>query len=405
MLRVLTICILALLLAIPSTAETIRLQRGLALDTWITWPGDDRYAEPGLVAGFPEWRGVVNDADLKAIKTTGFDFVRLGLDPAMFLWPANRDKRPTLIKGMHAAMDRLKAADLKIVVDLHALPVTPGWKSLGVEAYLGNERNYAAYLELVADIGKQLADENPARVAFEPMNEPTVDCDWGSNGKNSRWQAMAQRLHRTARAAAPKLTIILSGACWGGAWGLSHLDAKAFADDNTIWSFHSYEPFIFTHQGASWTGGPESHVEGLRYPPERKQYQPILAAARKRIASADVSKARKLQLDKELAFNLKQYMRDGRKEMKTAFATVKGWARRNKIPPERVVLGEFGAHRLRTPAEDDPSRANYLREVRMMADKAGYAWSVWGWSGTFGIAQNNDSRAFSPLLLDALGMK
>ncbi len=69
-----------------------------------------------------------------------------------------------------------------------------------------------------------------------------------------------------ARASATRLTLVLSGACWGGAEGLAKIDPKDIADDNIIWSFHSYDPFILTHQGATWAGDFAAHVYGLPFP-------------------------------------------------------------------------------------------------------------------------------------------
>lgn len=389
---------------LPAGAETIALKRGVSLDTWLTWPGDDRLSEPGIVTGFPEWRATVTDSELAGLKTAGFDFVRMPLDPAVFLLPANREKWPTLTKGVMEALRRVKAADLKVVVDLHAMPVSAGWKSQGTEAYLASDKAFADYLKLVEHLGKSLAEEDPARVAFEPMNEPTTDCDWGHNGGKSTWQVMAQKLHATARQASPKLTIILSGACWGGAWGLSHLDPRPFNDDNIIWSIHNYEPFIFSHQGATWTGGPETYVEGLSYPPERKQRKVILKSAEARIAAADLNKAEKAKLRKELRYNLDQYYMRPRREMELAFATARKWSQKYGIPPARIFLGEFGAHRLRSPEQDDASRARFFQDIKTRAEKAGYAWSIWAWSGSFGIASQNEAHDVAPVFQSGLGL-
>ncbi|HRY27193.1 MAG TPA: NAD(+)/NADH kinase, partial [Geminicoccaceae bacterium] len=62
-------------------------------------------------------------------------------------------------------------------------------------------------------------------------------------------------------------TLVVSGACWGGADGLVALDPSRFPDDNLVWSFHSYAPFILTHQGAGWTGDISPYATGLPYPP------------------------------------------------------------------------------------------------------------------------------------------
>jgi endoglucanase len=404
MIRLIFFSVFWLLSAGLAAAETIVLKRGLALDTWITWPGDDRFSEPAIITGFPEWRAVVTDGELRSIREAGFDFVRMPIDPAIFLWPGNLDKRNTLIAGLKEALRRVKAAGLKVVVDVHALPVSRPWKSIGTESYLESGDSFANYLELVAVIATALAKEDPSRVALEPMNEPTADCEHPSSGARQKWPAMLDRLHQTARQAAPNLSLILSGACWGSAAGLARLNPATIEDENIIWSFHSYEPFIYTHQGASWTGGPESHVVGLTYPPTRKQRRALLQTATASIAKAEVSKARKAQLHKELRYNLDHYFADSRKDMRQAFARVAKWAARHGIPSGRILLGEFGAHRLQSPQGDDSTRARYLRDVRQQAEKAGYGWSVWSWSGSFGIARTEKGRDITPEILSSLGL-
>ncbi len=80
--------------------------------------------------------------------------------------------------------------------------------------------------------------------------------------------AMLEQLHAAARKAMPKHTLILSGGCWSSAYGLAKIDPGSIADDNVIWAFHTYEPYVLTHQGADWTGDSMSYVEGLPYPPD-----------------------------------------------------------------------------------------------------------------------------------------
>ena len=405
MLKILLVLLFAIVTTLPAVAEVISLKRGIALDTWITWPTDERLSEPGIISGFPEWRGAVTDKELAGLKSAGFDFVRLPLDPAVFLLPKNRTFRGKLIGGMLKAIDRVEAAGLKVVVDIHALPASPGWRRIGVQSYLATDAAFADYTALISELATSIATRNPARVAFEPINEPTVDCDWESEGHVRAWPARALQLHKAARTAAPNLTIIMTGACWGSAWGLTHLDPAVFHDDNLLWTFHNYEPFIFTHQGADWTDGMQGYVRGLAYPPERKQRKAILKEAEARIAAAKLNKSQKAKLRKDLRYTLDKYFKSPQQDMDLAFANVKKWAKKHAIPPARIFLGEFGAHRVRSPAEDDPSRARFLHDMTTRAEKTGYAWSVWAWSDSFGIASQKDSHDLSPVLLEGLGLR
>ena len=112
-------------------------------------------------------------------------------------------------------------------------------------------------------MARTLAEEDPAQVAFEPMNEPVIDCDADGTGL---WPERQQRLFAAARASATRLTLVLTGACYSSAEALARIDPKAIPDDNIIWTFHSYEPFLLTHQGATWAGDFIPYVTGLPYP-------------------------------------------------------------------------------------------------------------------------------------------
>ena len=71
---------------------------------------------------------------------------------------------------------------------------------------------------------------------------------------------------------------MLTGACYSNADALARIDPKAIPDDNVIWTFHSYDPFLLTHQGATWAGDFIRYVTGLPYPPYRGAARELDAA-------------------------------------------------------------------------------------------------------------------------------
>jgi hypothetical protein len=251
--------------------------------------------------------------------------------------------------------------------------------------------------------------EYPANeVSFEPLNEPTIDCSYDLNGAAPRWPAMLKRLHNTARKAAPKNTLALSGACWGGADGLSALNPVEMNDDNIIWSFHSYDPFVFSHQGASWTKDVVSYVSGLSFPPVKDSKAKVMEAAMARIKASGETADRKQTLINDLHTYLNRYYEQGApmEDAKAPFNKVEVWAKKYEVEPQRILLGEFGAIRSdKFTAHTDKARAPLIKLIRSEAEARGYAWSCWSWSGSFGISRTPESRDFSPLLLNALGLK
>ena len=59
-------CLVALALlavaVLPAEAATFSMKRGLNLDSWATWPPEDRWGDPEAILPFPEWRKSL-DAD------------------------------------------------------------------------------------------------------------------------------------------------------------------------------------------------------------------------------------------------------------------------------------------------------------------------------------------------------
>src|SRR5690606_16107978 len=144
----------------------------------------------------------------------------------------------------------ITAAGLKVVVDSHAVPAGDG-RTIGTEQIIDDPALFERYVEHVRPLARTLAQEDPATVARELMTEPTIACD--GDGAAARAEK-ARRLFAAARASATRLTLVLSGACWSSAEGLAAVNPADFPDDNLIWTFHSYDPFLMTHQGATWAG-------------------------------------------------------------------------------------------------------------------------------------------------------
>jgi hypothetical protein len=60
-----------------------------------------------------------------------------------------------------------------------------------------------------------------------------------------------------------------------------------------------------------------------------------------------------------------------RAELEKIFASAVEWQQRNKIPSNRIFVGEFGCHRMVGGA------ANYLQDLIMIFDKLGWHWAFY----------------------------
>jgi hypothetical protein len=99
------------------------------------------------------------------------------------------------------------------------------------------------------------------------INEPMVEDGY-------RWYGIQGKLIAAIRAAAPNHTIIASGHRWSGLSEMLFLEP--YADANIIYNFHFYEPFAFTHQGATWAGPNLPFYKNVPYPSSPQAVQALL---------------------------------------------------------------------------------------------------------------------------------
>ncbi|MBN9551754.1 MAG: cellulase family glycosylhydrolase [Alphaproteobacteria bacterium] len=392
-------------LALPAEAATFSMKRGLNLDQWVTWPAEDRWGDRQAILPYPEWRKFLKGGDLKALKDAGLDFLRMPVDPAPFLSDRTTALREDLYASVLDSARMVNRAGLKVIVDLHLIPAG-GSRKIGMGQVMDDPAVFDAYTELARRMARTLAKEDPRLVALELMNEPLVDCD--KNGADL-WPGRQKRLFAAARASATRLTLILTGGCYSSADSLARIDPRAIADDNVIWAFHSYDPFLLTHQGASWAGDFIPYVTGLPYPltaVPKAQLDMTLDTIRDRIR-AEAPWARRSgllsYLDEQVATMDSPEKLLG--VMDAPFATVDAWAKANGVKPQDITLGEFGMIRKEygngfvMPAR---YRAAYVRDMIARAEAHGFSWSVWSYGGAFGVVDAFDGEKAEPGVMDMI---
>jgi hypothetical protein len=404
--------ILALLavLATPASADTaadrFAPKRGFSTDIWEQWLSvDDMISTPGFLDTYPDYPRVLPAGTFEGLAAHGFDTVRIAADPAPLLALWGTDRAEGLLANLRQRVLEAQAAGLKVILDLHTYP-HPG-EAGDIDAILASPQQFDTYVDLVGAVAARIADLDPDRTALEVMNEPTNDCDPIYSGSGTMaWPAQLKRLHDAARANAAALPLVLSGACWGGADGLAVLDPAAVHDDNVIWSFHTYDPFSFSHQTADWTDSPLMFLSGLPYPPSRMTDAQAKLSVAEGLARAKVSTSPYAAdaTPQALAQIVADYRAEPRSDAIKPLDTAQSWADAHAIPHARLYLGEFGA--LWRPdsvhSRDPASHFRFLSDKRAAAEARGFGWSVWSFSGSMAIT--DPGYTLNPLTCHALGL-
>ncbi|WP_333816492.1 glycoside hydrolase family 5 protein [Tabrizicola sp.] len=381
-----------------ATPQFLRGVNGDLVDNWGSIA--ELMADPEALAIFPDWRRKVTPAMYQALAEEGFDFIRMPIDPGPALAYGPGPDQDRMIDGMRIVAEMAQEAGLKVIIDLH--PLSRGDEVGGMDSIIGPL--WPDYVTLVQRIAEKLDGLPPDRTAFELLNEPAFDCDGVYGGAAPKWPAMQAQLHAAARKGAPDIAIVLTGACWGQANALAALDPKLIPDDNVIWTFHSYTPYNYTHQAASWAGVPEKYLRDLPYPPSlltRDQADRIIAESKARMAAAEGS------ADSEaITRAVEDYLATPDSDVGAEIAVAAAWADDHGIPRSRLLLGEFGA--LHTPDEVTQPLEWYrafLSDKRAASEKAGIGWAVLSWAGGMGVAMPEDpDRRLAPEICRALGL-
>jgi endoglucanase len=200
--------------------------------------------------------------------------------------------------------------------------------------------------------------ENPRQDLFyELLNEPEQASGATSALPAAKWTDVAGQMIAAIRAADTSHTIIFGDVNW---YGIDKLSARdPFSDDNVIYAFHIYEPYIFTHQGASWTSMSATHDIPYPYSPERwSEYYSDLGFS--------------ASLESWILSQVKSYYINGsRSALRNRIIQAKRWAVEHNVP---VICNEFGAYDARSRLED---RVRYYTDIVGIFTELAIPWQHW----------------------------
>ena len=351
----------------PATLPALR--RGLNLSHWFEYEGGQALTGP----------------ELRQLHSLGFDHVRLPLDPVLGGWRPLAGPRLGTLPALQAAVALALDAGLDVVIDLHLAPEDKP----ALEARPDAE---AALALLWQQLARSFANTPADRVAFELFNEPQY---YGLRAVG-RWPAVQRNLLAAVRSAAPQHLVLLTGPKGGSLDALLQMTPEP--DARLAYVFHSYEPFLFTHQGAAWldtrytTAGLHT---GLRYPAAAQA-----AAPPPRLAIAHPRAAQ------ELAAYLGTSAQGGwgPQRLRALADRAGAWARQHGV---RVLCNEFGVIRANV---DPASRYRWIGDMRSALEANQIGWTLWDYTDIFGITAQSarlgfaGKRTLDAAALPALGL-
>jgi endoglucanase len=348
------------LTSVPAS-RLARLSTGANVCLWFRFPRGNS----------PEhFTNYISDDEAAFMARIGLKHVRLCVAPRVIMERTSGEVIEERGKQLEAALARFQRAGLLVMVDIHneerAAELDPAWQQ--------------AFVRFWSALAGRLSRFDPELTILEIINEPVFD------RREEEWNTLNARLATAIRKNAPQHTIVTSGPNWGGIDGLKKL--KLLPDKNVIYSFHCYDPFAFTHQGATWAGDAVKPLRGVPYPSSPEAVDPLLAD----LGASPASKRMVESYGKE---------RWNKEKLAGRFRQGIEWGARNQVP---LYCGEFGVF----PARSKPEhRANWFRDFGAVLAENRIGWAVWGWDEGFGLARRkvNGKPVVDAVVAQALGLK
>lgn len=296
------------------------------------------------------WGAKYTEADCAQMQREGFDHVRIPIAWHHYAGPGPEFK---ISDAAFAKVDYLVTNALKhrlnVIVNIHHF-----------DAFTDDPTGQKAkFFSLWRQIAAHYAAA-PKGLGFELLNEPKDKAT--TVAMNPIYAEAIKEIRKTN----PSRVIFVGPGKWNSIDELGNL-LLPDDDENLIVTVHCYEPFYFTHQGATWSGN-DTKVKGIRFPgPPEKPLVPDPG----------------LKIAKHVADWIQRYNTLPTERNPSSPASFRGkiklarqWSDHYGRP---VHMGEFGCF----TTADAESRANFYRAFRKTLDEHQIGWAIWDWKAGF----------------------
>ena len=327
----------------PLTQRQSAFNRAKSLDngvsiSWLeqTWNKDILSIKP------------INNTDFELIKRLGFKSVRLPVAFAYF--ETDKITVEKVFTHIDEVLEQCNTYGLKLIIDYH-------YGNL-------NDTNYLTETPKIINqwlkLTKRYIRESPEKVFFELYNEPP-------HMNPKVWKDAAYNIVTAIRKVDKKRTLIVGASNFNSIYELSRMER--LADENIIYTFHFYEPFFFTHQGADWVGS-QVATTGVPFPYDAKTYPAINPKVKGTWGEN----------------NYYQYKTDGNEQsVHDKLQIVKNWGAKYDVP---ILCGEYGVYNKYADAD---SRCRYIKSVRKNLKAMGIPGIMWDYNTNFSIFNGRPS--------------
>ncbi|MBK7106680.1 MAG: cellulase family glycosylhydrolase [Ignavibacteriae bacterium] len=299
--------------------------------------------------------GKYTKQDFRNIKSLGCDVIRLPINLHFMTDGApNYYLDPIFVQFLDSVVTWAEEININLILDNHSFdPAVSTNPNVG---------------EVLIPVWQQMAEHYKNRsklIFYEILNEP--------NGiSRTIWNSTQQNVINAIREIDSVHTIIVGGTSWNSYNELNYL--PQYSDTNLIYTFHFYDPFLFTHQGASWTSPSMVGLANVPFPYSAAE-MPVMPT------SFDGTWV-------ETSYN--SYKTDGTEAKVKSLIDIAANFQKNRNVP--VFCGEFGVF---ISNADTNERVEWYRIVREYLEGKDITWTSWDYQNGFGLFEKGTDELFN----------
>ena len=246
--------------------DSTSLKIGINLGGWISQYQQFDYAH---------FDRFILERDLQQIASWGMDHVRLPVDyPVIEAADQPGTLDPRGIQYLDNCLAWCQCAGLRLVLDLHKAPGYTFTNTLEAgpmnpNTLFSNAAMQERFINLWEALARHYLGQAEETLAFELLNEMVLP-------DSAPWNALARKTIDRLRQLDTTRLIVIGGNNYNAVEELQNIEVQA--DPHLLYTFHSYQPMVVTHQRAPWVKEMDLYAQTVAYPGEAPGLGEFLAA-------------------------------------------------------------------------------------------------------------------------------
>jgi endoglucanase len=338
----LLLTLLSLFYSLTSVAQT-PFSRGVNVTEWF------QVGSPGQIQ-FTRF----TKHDFENIKSLGCDVVRLPINlHSMTSGSPSYTLDPLYVAFLDSVINWCEDLRLYLMIDNHTFD-----PNVNTSPDIGN---------ILTKVWSQTAGHLKDRsdyILYEILNEP-------HGITTAQWGAIQGQVISAIREKDTKHTIVVGGSGYNSYNELAGL--PVYTDNNLLYTFHFYDPFMFTHQGASWTVPSMEPLAGVPFP----------------YNSATMPACPTSLKGTWIENSLNSYPSDGTVDRVKQLIDIAINFRNSRNV--NIFCGEFGVY---IPNSANTDRTYWYGAVRQYFENNNIPWTIWDYKGSFGLFNKDSNYLF-----------